>query len=126
MLSDFIAKTHAEPFAWGRNDCALWCASAVEHETGIDPAADLRGTYETWTGCRRVIMRAGGLLSLVSARMERLDLRALDGDGVAVLRVEGRTLCGLIHAGRAVLKTAGGMQFSDDFRVLRGWSWPQL
>ncbi|MFW2541538.1 DUF6950 family protein [Primorskyibacter sp. 2E107] len=120
MLADFIALTRSEPFEWGVNDCALWCASAVRYETGFDPAGDLRGTYSTRVGCHRIIMAAGNLLNLISPRMTRLP--DLDGDGVAVLRHDGRTLCGLILDGRAVLRMERGLRLADDFTVLRGWS----
>ena len=126
MLSDFIAQTRTAPFRWGQNDCALWCASAVQHCTGFDPAADLRGRYDSWMGCRRIVMQAGGLVGLVTPRMVHPCLRPLsqgDRDGVAVLRLERQSLCGLIVAGRAVVKTATGLRIADEFTVLRGWSW---
>ncbi|WP_136440291.1 DUF6950 family protein [Pacificoceanicola onchidii] len=127
MLADFIALTRGDPFVWGQNDCALWAASAVRFETGFDPAADLRGTYSRASSCRRMIQRAGGLLRLIEPRMRWSGLRDLSGDGVAVLSLddghEGQTLCGLILDGRAVLRMKTGLQISDDFTVLRGWSW---
>ncbi|MBC7154486.1 MAG: hypothetical protein H5U19_07745 [Rhodobacteraceae bacterium] len=123
MLSEFIAKTRSDPFEWGRNDCALWCASAVAHETGFDPAADLRGTYSSWFECRQIIMAAGSMMKLIKPRMRWPGLRDLDGDGVAIITLGDQILCGLIVDGRAVVKTANGLRIGDEFRVLRGWSW---
>ncbi|WP_412550529.1 DUF6950 family protein [Shimia sp. MIT910701] len=122
MLSQFIASSLAEPFAWGQNDCALWCASGVRACTGFDPAVDLRGTYNSWFECRRVIMRAGGLEALIAPRMARF--APLSGDGAAVVRVGTQKLCALIVSGRAVARASDGRaRFCDDFDVLRGWSW---
>lgn len=123
MLSDFIEKTRSDPFEWGENDCALWCASAVEHETGFDPAADLRGTYSTRFGCRQVVMAAGGLVPLIAPRMAWHGMRELDGDGVAILTLDRRQMCGLILDGRAVLRMETGLRVADGFTVVRGWSW---
>lgn len=125
MLADFIEKTRSDPFEWGRNDCALWCASAVAHETGFDPAADLRGTYASRFECRQIIMAAGGLVPLITPRMAWHGMSELDGDGVAILTLDKRQMCGLILDGRAVVKMESGLRVADEFTVLRGWSWSQ-
>lgn len=122
MLAEFIEKTRSDPFEWGRNDCALWCASAVAHETGFDPASDLRGTYASWFECRQIVIAAGGLGSLIAPRMARGGLCDLDGDGVAILTLDKRQLCGLILDGRAVVKLESGLRVADEFTVIRGWS----
>lgn len=122
MLKDFIEKTRSDPFEWGRNDCALWCASAVKHETGFDPAADLRGTYANRFECRQIIMAAGGLVPLIAPRMARQGISDLEGDGVAILKLGKQSLCGLILDGRAVVRLQSGLRIADEFTVLRGWS----
>lgn len=126
MLSHFIEKTRSDPFEWGRNDCALWCASAVAHETGFDPAADLRGVYSSRFECRQIIMAAGGLVPLIAPRMAWPGMSDLDGDGVAILTLNRRQLCGLILDGRAVVKMESGLRVADEFTVIRGWSWRRL
>ena len=123
MFTEFLAASDQEQFLWGKNDCALWCASAVQHVTGYDPAADLRGTYSTWFECRRVIMAAGGLEALIAPRMERFG--PLTGDGVAIVKHRNQKMCGLVHKGRLVMKTQRGLMFSDDINLIRGWSWPR-
>lgn len=123
MLAEFIAATRAEPFVWGKNDCALWCASAVAHVTGIDPAADLRGRYASRFECRQIIMDAGGLVPLIAPRMA--GFAPMTGDGVGVLRIGRQTLCGLILEGRAVMRLERGLRIADEFKILAGWSWSQ-
>jgi hypothetical protein len=46
-LQALIAERDRASFAWGKNDCGLFAADAVLAITGNDPAADLRGTYDT-------------------------------------------------------------------------------
>jgi hypothetical protein len=43
LLNDHIQQD--TPFAWGRNDCALWSADWVTRATGEDFASRWRGRY---------------------------------------------------------------------------------
>lgn len=124
MFSDFIEETRSEPFRWGVNDCALWCASAVQSVTGIDPAADLRSTYSSRFECHQIIKNAGGLTAVVSPRMDRVGLRELEEnqDGVAILQLRQKRLCGLIVDGRAVVRMETGLRIVDQYTIVRGWS----
>lgn len=122
MLSAFVSSSLAERFAWGQNDCALWCASGVLACTGYDPAADLRGTYGSWFECRQVLMRAGGLERLIAPRMARFE--PLSGDGAAIVKVGPQRFCALVVAGRAMARSEdGSLRVMDDFDMIRGWSW---
>ncbi|MFA1625235.1 hypothetical protein ACDY96_21335 [Rhizobium mongolense] len=45
-IHEFLALPHR--FLWGGmggDDCVMFCASWVADQTGIDPAAHVRGTY---------------------------------------------------------------------------------
>ena len=121
MFAEFVKHTRLEPFQWGQNDCAMWCGSAVKWATGYDPAADLRGTYSTWFECRRVLMEAGGMDGLIAPRMARFP--PLDGDGVAIIKMDGRQICALMVSGRAIVRTQSGLRFVDAPDIIRGWSW---
>ena len=68
-LGALVSRRLDEPFAFGTNDCCVWAADAVEAVTGLDPAADLRGTYHTATGAARVLQAAGGLAALCAQRL---------------------------------------------------------
>lgn len=124
MFAEFIERTRSNPFEWGVNDCALWCGAAVADVTGYDPASDLRATYSTWFGCRKVVMRAGGLVNLIAPRMKRFG--PLDGDGVAIARLGGQSICGLIIGEHFVVKMQTGLQITTQYDMLRGWSCPKL
>ena len=49
-LADLIEARHAQPFAWGVQDCALFACDAVQAMTGIDPAIAFRGRYKDRRG----------------------------------------------------------------------------
>ena len=42
-LEAVLAEAEADRFEWGRNDCGLLVARAIEAMTGVDIAADLKG-----------------------------------------------------------------------------------
>lgn len=44
-LVAYVNQVHAQPFAYGSHDCALFAAGAVEAMTGTDLAAKYRGRY---------------------------------------------------------------------------------
>lgn len=46
------------PFEWGKNDCCLFAANAVEAMTGVDPAKKYRG-YKTKLGAAKKIKDVG-------------------------------------------------------------------
>ena len=128
-IGEFIRETAFRPQKPGRDDCALWCGDLVRRATGYDPAADLRGTYDSWFGCRRVVLQAGGMLRLIEPRMDHPALVSTSGDrdGVALIRSGGRILCGILQSGRAVLRReGGGIVLPDDAKIMRSWSWYKL
>ena len=57
-LTAYLSQCAREPYQLGQHDCALFAAGAVEAVTGVDPAAQWRGRYQT---------KAQGLLALKRA-----------------------------------------------------------
>lgn len=68
-LGGLVSSRLDEPFTWGERDCCLWAADAVQAVTGVDQAADLRGTYSTAYGAARVLAQTGGLAALCTQRL---------------------------------------------------------
>lgn len=121
QIVGFLRASLSRPFAWGRDDCALWAASCAHHVTGRDPAAHLRGTYHSAFQCRRIVLRAGGLVTLCRQLMR--DFEAGERvNGIAVGRVEGSTVAGVLSAGRFIVKTPDGQRAPDMFTIIEGWS----
>lgn len=47
LLADHVQKAAVTAFAWGSNDCALWCAEWVRIATGADLGSEWRGLYSS-------------------------------------------------------------------------------
>lgn len=72
LLSLYVDSRRNEPFAWGSNDCCLFAADWVLIATGIDIAANYRGTYTGALGAQRIIFEAGGIDRLLEAHAPML------------------------------------------------------
>lgn len=75
-VQDWQVRLHAcvadrlnKPFTWGVQDCCMFAADCVEAVTGVDPAADLRGSYADAAGAARVLEFFGGVVSLAVERL---------------------------------------------------------
>ena len=77
-------RVDGEERTFAGDDCTTLAASWVLARDGIDPAADLRGTYSTAEEANAIVVRAGGIVSLVGDRIEPLGWvrvpAVLDGD----------------------------------------------
>lgn len=50
-----MAQASRDVMAWGKDDCALWCADIIRAVLPYDPARDFRGRYTTRNGARRAL-----------------------------------------------------------------------
>jgi hypothetical protein len=105
----WLQKVDGTPFSFGRHDCCLFGAGAVEAQTGVDLAADWRGRYTTMRGGLRVLRRVGYAdhIDLISRHLtEAPRLMAAEGDiailpeGMAVGVVQGAAIYVLHPSGR--------------------------
>lgn len=120
-LISYLARTMAAPFEYGRNDCALFVAGAVEAMTGVDHARGWRGYRSLSRGLAKLQEKGfGDHVALVSSIFEECpvafaregDIAVLNepagpalgivqGEAVYILRHEGVALAPLIKAERA-------------------------
>lgn len=92
-LGGYIQRTIGTPWEWGVCDCTIWVADWVLSQTGIDPAAALRGSYATEAEADALV--AGDLAGVVDAQgvLTRTDAPRL-GD-VGVILVGGREVAAI-------------------------------
>lgn len=68
-LEALMLERLAASFAWGSHDCALFAADAVRAITGVDLAADWRGSYTDARGAFRILEPLGGLRGVATAAL---------------------------------------------------------
>ncbi len=93
-LAVYLARVETEPFAWGTHDCALFAASCVEAMTGVDPAVDFRGAYQSKAGAAKALREIGNgtLLKTYQARF-REKPAGFAGRGDLVWNGEAMGIC---------------------------------
>ncbi len=126
-ISAFLRADAARPFAWGVRDCGLRMADWVLARRGIDPAADVRGTYGSADELA-ALMGWGGLPRFVDRLARRAGLdRTSDprpGD-IAVISFRGDAPQGAIRLDRgwSILADGGVARVSNaSVRILGAWS----
>lgn len=83
-----VGDKATEPFVWGKNDCAMFAADAVQLICGTDFASEFRGKYKTEVGAKRSIAKQGGIVEILNSKLEAIpvdfsqrgDLVLFDGD----------------------------------------------
>lgn len=81
-------------FAWGEEDCLAWCARCAIAITGRDPAARLRGRYDSAESARAVMAEEGWrtLRDLARSMYDEIPVaQAMSGDWALIVN-EDRTL----------------------------------
>lgn len=73
----FYAGTIGKPFVWGALDCSLAVGDWAVLNGHPDPAAHLRGTYDSEAACRALIAARGGLVEVFGDCAARAGLTPL-------------------------------------------------
>lgn len=119
VLTGFFERSQSEPFEWGKNDCALWAATYVYEQTGIDPAESLRGKYSSYIGCEKLLKKHGGLRKVCHDLMKCFP----DGRDVCMFNIGGQDILGLIVNDKAAFKSPNGLILTKKMPdIVFGWS----
>jgi hypothetical protein len=125
---------NAQPFEWGKADCCLFAANAIEAQTGIDIADDFRGQYTDKLSAFALIRKVtGGSTVAVAAaycakkhglKELQYPLMAQRGDLVVFKNVDDELIAGIVHLSGRHLVSVGetGAVKVDITNVVRAWS----
>jgi len=120
-LAAFLQRYVGRPFAWG-DDCGLFLADWWQECHGVDPAADLRGTYNSEQEKIAIVHGRGGILRVVSGYAEAV--------GAERTRELAPGCFGVIRPGVGAIRTSGywvvrspaGIAFLKEAVAWRVWS----
>lgn len=125
-LHTFLEAARGRPFSWGRWDCCILAADAVQVLTGTDPLAPFRGRYRSARGAARLLKPLGGLAGGCTALLGTPIAPLLAQRGDIVLIEDGpggRLACGVVDlTGRAVACPGdAGLLFVPLARARHAW-----
>lgn len=126
-LSDFLRAYGEKRWAPGTVDCCLMLASWAIWLGHPDPAAHLRGTYDSDEGFAMIVERAGGVVPLVSTCAAGIGGKHIQRPSCGDIGVYGNTKdirCqfGAIFDGeRWVIRTPSGLRTMPG-RALAAWA----
>lgn len=100
LLSEFFRERKYMPFQWGTNDCCIFAADAVLVQTGIDLAAEMRGTYADPMAAARVLAPMGGVRGVAVGLL---------GEPLAPRMARVGDVCLAENMGRQLLMVCGGL-----------------
>jgi hypothetical protein len=124
-LNRLLADRMARPFAWGVQDCCIFAADCVQALTGVDPAADVRGTYADAAGALATLEAQGGITTVgarAGAPIPPLDARAGD---VGVVRLDARDMLAVCVGALWLAPAAGGLAALPFTAAAQAWRVPR-
>ena len=123
-LAKFLAENQHRPFCWGSWDCCLFAADAVQVQTGIDYAADYRGSYRTELGAARLLKRHGhdSIRDAITAQLgEPLPATLCHRGDVVLVEHNGVEAAGIIYAGKVMVLGDDGIEAHAMSYANVGW-----
>jgi hypothetical protein len=110
-LATFLAERQNVPFAWGSNDCLLFCADAIAAQTGADLAELERGSYSTEQGAADMIASFGeSVADVLTAKLGAAKKPGFANRGdVVTVELSGVVAAGVVdETGRKIALFADG------------------
>lgn len=123
-LAEFIAASHAEPFAYGTHDCCRFAARCVDALTdgGVVARMDAEHPYSDEAGAYAVVDAAGGLAELVSLYLGEPIHPAHAGRGDVVLaELEHGLTVGVCLGRDCAFAAETGLTFRPRSVALTAW-----
>lgn len=117
------AEWRRTSFEWGESDCIMSVCNFIWSETGIDPAAPWRGSYQDEAGAVAIYSQYGGVFGLFSHGM------ALAGFGMCapcaglpvVADFMGHEIAGIYTGHRVMFRLEGRGVIEWPATVLGAW-----
>lgn len=120
--ADLCRARMGAPFVWGSHDCCLWAADVVLSLTGVDHAADWRGTYDSAAGGARLVAELGGVREIATRALGAAISPRMAGVGDLVLvEQDGREMLAVCNGVEALAVGPSGLELVGMGAVLAAW-----
>ncbi|MQT13635.1 DUF6950 family protein [Segnochrobactrum spirostomi] len=124
ILGECFLREFRTPFAWGVADCVTWAADCALALTGVDPIADIRGTYTTERGAQRILVKRGwgDVAGLAASIYDEIPVAmAHAGDWTAIRRDDGVIVLGVSFGAWIIARGPDGLGRLDLTAAMRAF-----
>lgn len=125
-LFAYVEDRRNEPFQWGRMDCCMFAAGAIEAMTGVDATASFPA-YEDEFDAKAILAAHEGLESLVEVQCQKLGFtelptprKAQRGD-LVLFDNAGNPAIGICIGGEVAFPGKAGVVFHPLRDCRRAW-----
>ncbi len=120
-LAAFIEARRARAFVWGEHDCALFAADWVRECTGVDLAADLRGTYADARGALGILNARAGLAGICAQLLPAVAPPFAGRGDAALASNAGRELLCIVDGAHLIGPGAEGLAWLPRGAIQLAW-----
>lgn len=126
-LNAYIGTCWERPFEWGRFDCAIFAAGAVEAMTGEDPMAWARGRYASREEAEALIPGGVAAMAGKAARdngWTEIPAGLAQRGDLAIVRTPEGPAFGIVFPGQPKVAAAargGGVALLPLGEILKAW-----
>lgn len=112
-LGVYLATEARTPFHYGKSDCALFAAGAVNAMTGNDPSASYRGRYTTLRGGLRILRKDGfrDHVERTAALFAEVSPQRAQAGDIAVVDTPNGPSLGVVQGEWIAVRTISGLGF---------------
>lgn len=115
-LADYLRSMRDRRWKPGTLDCGVFMADWVQARTGVDPIADVRGTYDRERQFLRILRREGGFEASCAARLAAVGWRETQkptaGDVIVVMAPYA------VRRGETQYRPTGGLFVGADMHAV--------
>lgn len=121
-LADYVESRRGVEFEWGRHDCCVFTAGAIEAMTGAD-FTSAHQRYSTALGAARVIRDAGGISALPGRHgLHQIEPLSCAGRGdVVLVEIDGRESLGVCLGADSFFASAIGIATIKTAACVAAW-----
>jgi hypothetical protein len=122
-LYEHIAANSSCQFSWGKNDCCLFVARAVDVICDTEHATSLASRYHDEVTAQEYIAQSGGIAAAVDTFIgpHKTEGRPMRGD-VALIKHNNLEALGICVGSDIAVKTTDGISYVSHSSVIVYWS----
>lgn len=115
-LADYLASLRNRKWQPGELDCGVFMADWVKLVCGVDPIADVRGTYSSERQFRNILRREGGFETSCASRLGRAGYVETSSPSAGDLMVVLSPYA--VRRGKTQYRPAGAICVSETMRAV--------